>query len=222
MEDQNNVTTGVKRGSRRTSPTSTTAAPGMANDTPSPWSRDEDSEQSRGFMGRVKERASAQLNTQKDRATDGIGSAVQAVRQSTQQLRDQKHDTVAQYIEQAADQLDRFANRIKEKNVNELLDDAQRFARRQPALFIGGALALGLLGSRFFKSSSPDRGSSGTYSGNFYRSGESGGSSYQGAIGTTGSGSAFGRADTSGPGGGTGSSGTIAGTPRDLPGTETY
>lgn len=108
-------------------------------------------------MNRVRERASAQLNTQKDQATEGIGSAVNAVRQSTQKLRDERHDTVAQYIESAADQLDRFANRLKDKNVGELFDDAQRFARRQPGLFIGGAFFLGLLGSRFLKSSDPDR-----------------------------------------------------------------
>lgn len=112
-------------------------------------------------MNRVRERASAQLNTQKDQATEGIGSAVSAVRQSTQKLRDERHDTVANYIESAADQLDRFANRLKDKNVSELFDDAQRFARRQPGLFIGGAFFLGLLGSRFLKSSDPDRHSSG-------------------------------------------------------------
>lgn len=85
-------------------------------------------------------------------ATDGLGTIAQAVRQSTQQLRDQQHDTVAQYIERAADQLDRFSTRLREKNVSELLNDAQRLARRQPALFIGGAFVLGLLGARFLKS----------------------------------------------------------------------
>ena len=36
------------------------------------------------------------------------------------------------------------------------MHDAQRLARRQPALFVGGAFALGLLGARFLKSSSPE------------------------------------------------------------------
>jgi hypothetical protein len=107
-----------------------------------------------GIMGRVRERATAQLENQKGRATDGIGSVAQAVRQSTRQLRDQQHDTIAQYVEQAVDQLDRFSARLREKNVSELVDDVQRFARRQPALFIGAAFAVGLLGARFLKSSS--------------------------------------------------------------------
>jgi hypothetical protein len=106
------------------------------------------------IVGRVRERAAAQINTQKDRATDGLGGVAQAVRQSTQQLRDQQHETVAGYVEQAADQIERLSRRLKEKDVGELVQDAQRLARRQPALFVGSAFALGLVGARFFKSSS--------------------------------------------------------------------
>jgi hypothetical protein len=109
--------------------------------------------QSRGLADRIRQGASTQLGTQKDRATEGLGSVAQAVRQTTQQLRDQKHDTVARYAEQAADQIERLSNRLKDKDVNELMRDAQMMARRQPALFVGTAFAIGLLGARFFKSS---------------------------------------------------------------------
>jgi len=109
-----------------------------------------------GLMDKVRQSATSQLGTQKDRATDGIGSVAQAVRQSTQQLREQQHDTIAQYVEQAADQLERFATRLKDKNVGDLAREAQDLARRRPAVFIGSAFALGLLGARFIKSSSSD------------------------------------------------------------------
>ena len=111
--------------------------------------------QDSGIAGRVRKHATEQLATQKDRATDGLGSVAQAVRDTTQHLRTQQHDTVARYAEQAADQIERFSQRLKEKDVSELLEDAQQLARRQPALFIGGAFALGLLGARFLKSSAP-------------------------------------------------------------------
>ena len=120
-----------------------------------------------GIVDRVKEQAASQLSSQKDRATDGLGSVASAVRQTTQTLRDQKHDTVAGYVEQAADQIERLSERLKNKDVTELLDDAQHLARRQPALFVGGAFALGLVGARFLKSSSSrddhDYRSEGTY-----------------------------------------------------------
>jgi hypothetical protein len=105
------------------------------------------------IVERVREGTNAQLSRQKDRATDGLGSIAQAVRQSTQPLREQQHDTIARYIEQAADQLDKVSARLKQKNVGELVEDAQRFARRQPALFIGAAFTAGVVGARFFKSS---------------------------------------------------------------------
>jgi len=107
-----------------------------------------------GIAGRVREQAAAQLSKQKDRATDGLGSVADAVRGTTEQLRNNQHDKVAQFAEQAAQQIDRLSERLRNKDVTELLDDAQQLARRRPAMFVGGAFAIGLLGARFMKSSS--------------------------------------------------------------------
>jgi len=120
-----------------------------------------------GIVSRVRERAAAELSTQKNIAFDGIGSVAQAVRQSTQHLREQQHDTLAGYVEQAADQIERFVQQLRGKDLNELFHDAQRMARRQPAIFIGSAFALGLVGARFLKSSPQDRRSQ--YPGDSYR-----------------------------------------------------
>src|SRR4051794_30451688 len=87
----------------------------------------------RGMIDKVKDRAVAQLSTQKDKATEGLGSVTDFVRQGTQQLRDQQHDTLAGYVEQAADQIDRFSQKLRKKDGNELVADAQRFERRTPA-----------------------------------------------------------------------------------------
>jgi ElaB/YqjD/DUF883 family membrane-anchored ribosome-binding protein len=108
--------------------------------------------QSAGLIDKVKRGAVSQLNTQKNRATDGISSVVQAVRQSTGRLREE-HGTIAGYVDEAASQVDRFASDLKQKDAQELLQDAQRFARRNPAVFVGSAFAVGLLAARFFKSS---------------------------------------------------------------------
>lgn len=130
-----------------------------------------------GIVGRVKEQATAQLDTQKTKATEGLGTVAEAVRETTKHLRNGQHDTVAHYAEQAADQIERFSQRLRDKDVGELMNDAQQLARRQPALFIGGAFAIGLLGARFLKSSSPDDGGNygSSYGGN-YGGGYAGGS----------------------------------------------
>jgi hypothetical protein len=110
------------------------------------------------MLDRVRDSAAAQLSTQKNRATDGLGSVARAVRQSAEPLRNNQQNTIAQYVEKAADQIERFSTTLREREVGDLVNDAQRFARRQPALFIAGAFAAGVVGARFLKSSSPHRG----------------------------------------------------------------
>jgi hypothetical protein len=112
-----------------------------------------ENDRSAGLMDKLRNGASSQLGAQKDRASDGVSSVAQAVRQSTQQLRDNRHETIAQYVEQTVDGIERFADRLKEKDVNELVGDAQRFARRNPAAFVGAAFGVGLVAARFLKSS---------------------------------------------------------------------
>jgi hypothetical protein len=111
----------------------------------------------RGIMDRVKETAAAQLSSQKDRATDGLGSLADAVRKTSQPLRENKQDTIARYVEKTADQIEQFSTRLRERDLGDLVAEAQRFARRQPALFIGGAFAVGVLATRFLKSSADNR-----------------------------------------------------------------
>src|SRR5690606_20210610 len=60
---------------------------------------------------------------------------------------------VGQYMRQMADQVDRFAGYLESRDVGEVMDQVEDFARRQPAAFIGGAFTLGLIGARFLKSS---------------------------------------------------------------------
>jgi hypothetical protein len=108
-------------------------------------------------VGKVREQTNTRLSSQKDRALDNLTGVTQAVRQTTQQLRDNQHDTIARYIEQTTNQIERIAQTLREKDAGELVEDAQRLARRQPALFVGSAFALGLIAARFFKSSPPDQ-----------------------------------------------------------------
>jgi hypothetical protein len=107
----------------------------------------------RGVIDRVKEGATARLAAQKDRATEGLGTVAEAVRRSTEVLRTENHETAARFVERAAEQLQNVSTRLRQKDIGEILDDAGRLARRQPAIFIGLSFAAGLLTARFLKSS---------------------------------------------------------------------
>jgi len=107
-------------------------------------------------VNQAQERAKSMMAEQKERAAGSVESMAQALRQTGEQLRSQDQAaTVAPYVDRVADQIEQVSNYLRTKDVNELIDDVERFARREPALFVGGAFALGLLAARFMKSSSP-------------------------------------------------------------------
>ena len=116
-----------------------------------------DQRQAGRLIDQVKDKATSQMNAQKERATAGLGSVADAVRQTGRQLRDQQHDGVAQVVESAAAQLERFSNHLRNRSLDELVSDAQRLARQQPAIFVGTSFAAGLVAARFIKASSPGR-----------------------------------------------------------------
>ena len=87
-------------------------------------------------------------------------------RSASNELRND-NETLASYVDLAGDQMRRLADHIRERGVADMLDDVHAFARRRPALFIGGAFVVGLGLARFLKSSA-DRGPLRQY-GNFSR-----------------------------------------------------
>jgi hypothetical protein len=109
------------------------------------------------LIGRVRDGATSQLTAQKERVTDGLSSLAQAVRQSTDSLRESQQPAVAEYVDRAASHIERLSATLRDRDVRELVQDAQQFARRQPAIFVGAAFAAGVLAARFMKSSGGGR-----------------------------------------------------------------
>jgi hypothetical protein len=110
------------------------------------------SAESNGLLGTIREQANSRLSAQKDRAADGLAAVVEAVKQTGQQLR-QKNPALSGYADGAAAQLERWSSAVRENDVSELVDRLKTFARRRPALFLGGAAALGAIAARMVKSS---------------------------------------------------------------------
>ncbi|MHB1134351.1 MAG: hypothetical protein ACYC4L_18425 [Chloroflexota bacterium] len=101
----------------------------------------------------VKQQATSRLSSQKENVASSLSAAARAMRETQTRLRDQDQPLVAEYADSAAGQIDRLANYLREKDLDEMVGEVERFARRQPALFLGGSLLLGILGARFLKSS---------------------------------------------------------------------
>jgi hypothetical protein len=99
----------------------------------------------------------SRVDEQKNRAADGLGGIADVIRNAGNELR-AENEALASYVDAASDQMRRFADQIREKGVSEMMDDVNQFARRRPALFIGGAFLVGIGLARFLKSSAASGG----------------------------------------------------------------
>jgi len=113
-------------------------------------------QQASELANRGNEQVKSQLANQKHEASQRLTPVQTALRETGQQLRKQGQGPVAEYADKAADQVERFAGYLRENDVDYLLNDARGFARRNPAVFLGSAAALGFLATRFLKSSSEE------------------------------------------------------------------
>jgi len=108
-----------------------------------------------GIAQLVRDTTYQRLGTQKDRATDTLGSVAGAVRSVTDQLRDSQ-PAIADYATRAADGIERWASQLRNQDIESTMRNVRQFARREPALFVGIAFGVGLLAARLLKSSSND------------------------------------------------------------------
>ncbi len=114
-----------------------------------------------GLMDRARETVKTQIGTQKNNAATGLNDVAQALLLSSNHLQEQGQGGVAHYADAAAEKITSLSGYLRESDVEEVLDQVQSFARQQPALFLGGAVLLGVVAARFLKSSSPDGGTGG-------------------------------------------------------------
>ena len=113
-------------------------------------------EQARQAATEAQQKITEQLRTRaestKSQAADTLTSVANALSQSGRQLKADNPNVPSQYIERAGDQLRRAAENIRNTNVDELVRRTESMARRQPALFLGGAFVLGVVAARLIKS----------------------------------------------------------------------
>ena len=119
----------------------------------------------RNVIGEAKDRAqdrvrSAVTQTKTSAATT-LGGLAQSLLLSSQTLSDQQN-AASRYVEQAAERIEDVARYLETADINDVMRRTENWARKNPPLFIGGALALGILGARFLKSSAPPLGQQGS------------------------------------------------------------
>ena len=114
----------------------------------------------------TKNSARSMIGDQQKAAAGGLGQFAGALRKAAREMGDGGQQApMSRMIESAADGLERFSGSLREKDLDGLVRDAESFARRQPMLFFGAAIAAGFLAVRFMKATRPDEDNRGTSGG---------------------------------------------------------
>ena len=104
------------------------------------------------------EKAVSALDEKKADLTGSLASVAETIKHVGETLRDTEEqnpvsEVTAKYGDLLAGQIEKVSGYFETKELGEIVGDVETFARRNPAVFIGGAFALGLLAARFLKSS---------------------------------------------------------------------
>lgn len=127
--------------------------------------KDKVKEQASEARGRVQAEAEKGFEQGKGRVAERVSSVAHAFRKTGEQLREEDQGDLAGYTDRVAEQVERVSSYLEGKGLRDVLDDVSAFAKRQPGLFVGGALVAGLVAARFLRSSGhSDGGSSSGYS----------------------------------------------------------
>jgi hypothetical protein len=106
-----------------------------------------------GLTQNFREQITGQVTAQQERAVDTLETVALLLQQAGEHARKEDQAAIAKYADQASDQVERVANSIRDKEMDQLLSDGKQFAQQQPGLQVGGALLAGFLGARFLRSS---------------------------------------------------------------------
>ena len=114
-----------------------------------------------GVLDQAGRTAETQASRTMDKAGEALDQVARAVRDSGNQLREQRPE-IAGIADTAAEKVEQVSAYLREHDAREVFSEAERFARRQPALVVGGGLALGLVIGRLLRSGAePQQGQGG-------------------------------------------------------------
>jgi hypothetical protein len=105
----------------------------------------------------LKSRMRDQVDERSTQVGEDVSSSAQALRSTSERLREEGKDGPARAADQAADRAERIGGYLTEADADRMLRDVEDFGRRQPAAIAAIGLAAGFAASRFLKASSSSR-----------------------------------------------------------------
>ena len=100
------------------------------------------------FMDAARSSAESLLEEQKRQIADRVHGFADALEGAARSLHVSQNRMIARYVQDAGDQVRSLAHGLHGRRWNELIAETEDFARRQPTLFVVGAVAAGFLVGR--------------------------------------------------------------------------
>jgi hypothetical protein len=122
---------------------------------------DKAKEAASGTYDAVATQATSKIEEHKGELSSGLRTLADTFRKTGTDLKQTPQstpltDVTARYSGTAANQIEKVASYFERKDLKAMMRDTEAFARRNPAIFLGAAFALGMVAARFLKSSAPD------------------------------------------------------------------
>jgi ElaB/YqjD/DUF883 family membrane-anchored ribosome-binding protein len=107
-----------------------------------------------GLADQASRTAEAQASNVMTKAGETLEQVARTIRDAGEGIR-QERPEIAGIADQTAQRVQDASMYLREHDAREVIDSAQEYARRQPAVVVAGGLALGLLVGRFLRSGTP-------------------------------------------------------------------
>ena len=107
--------------------------------------------EARAMAGRVTEQLSETAEASVDRGADSLGSFVRAMQAAGREI-EPESPGLARTLNDVATNVDNFAETVRGRSLSDLVSSASDLAKRNPTIFLAGAIAAGFVVSRFMKS----------------------------------------------------------------------
>ncbi|HET7237698.1 MAG TPA: hypothetical protein VFI76_01640 [Terrimicrobiaceae bacterium] len=91
------------------------------------------------------------IDEQKESLAQKVDQYAEALRLASERLRSDEGNMLAGPAQKAADRLDGMSGYLREKQLPDVLDDLESYARRKPEVVFGGLFVVGLAAARFLK-----------------------------------------------------------------------
>ena len=126
--------------------------------------------QAKSAAGDVYETVANKATSAIDEQKAGLSGKLTGVADTVRRLSGTLHETegedpvssyAAQYTDTAVQKIESIANYFERADLKEITRDIESYARRNPAVFLGSAFAIGIMAARFVKSTPPSEVSAG-------------------------------------------------------------